>query len=156
MDIRIKRVSLVSGVSLAERGRRAVVEQAPQLELFAGRVSAKLRTAFLRLYEARRRLATIGVAVFTVWLFLHVMLGANGMVIYRQKRAEYQGLQQEIDGLEKENNRYTGQIKALKTDPNTIEKEAREQLHYARPGEVVYVAPPPLPSQAHETNAARK
>jgi len=154
MDIRIKRVSLVSGVSLAERGRRAVVEQAPQLELFAGRVSAKLRTAFLRLYEARRRLATIGVAVFTVWLFLHVMLGANGMVIYRQKRAEYVNLQNEIDSLQNENKRYTDQIQALKTDPKAIEKEAREQLHYTRPGEIVYV--PPTPAQAPETRSAKK
>ena len=154
MDIRIKRVSPVSGVSLAERGRRAVVEQAPQLELFAGRVSAKLRTAFLRLYEARRRLATIGVAVFTVWLFLHVMLGANGMVIYRQKRAEYVNLQNEIDSLQNENKRYTDQIEALKTDPKAIEKEAREQLHYTRPGEIVYV--PPTPAQAPETRSAKK
>jgi len=154
MDIRIKRVSPVSGVSLAERGRRAVVEQAPQLELFAGRVSAKLRTAFLRLYEARRRLATIGVAVFTVWLFLHVMLGANGMVIYRQKRAEYVNLQNEIDSLQNENKRYTDQIQALKTDPKAIEKEAREQLHYTRPGEIVYV--PPTPAQAPETRSAKK
>ena len=154
MDIRIKRVSPVSGVSLAERGRRAGVEQAPQLELLAGRVSAKLRTAFLRLYEARRRLATIGVAVFTVWLFLHVMLGANGMVIYRQKRAEYVNLQNEIDSLQNENKRYTDQIQALKTDPKAIEKEAREQLHYTRPGEIVYVPLPPV--QAPDTRSAKK
>jgi len=30
------------------------------------------------------------------------------------------------------------EIKALKNDPKTIEKEARERLRYARPGEVVY------------------
>jgi cell division protein FtsB len=37
------------------------------------------------------------------------------------------------------------EIKALKSDPQTIEKEARERLRYARPGEVVYtVSPPPL------------
>jgi cell division protein FtsB len=84
------------------------------------------------------------------------MFGANGMVVYRQKRTEYQGLRREIDDLQKENDRYTGQIRALQTDPKTIEKEAREQLHYARPGEVVYVAPalPPLPMPA--TNAAQK
>ncbi len=69
------------------------------------------------------------------------MFGANGMVVYRQKRAEYQSLRHEIDDLQKENDHYTGQIDALQTDPKTIEKEAREQLHYARPGEVVIVVP---------------
>ena len=98
----------------------------------------------------------MGVAVITVWLFLHVMFGANGMVVYRQKRAEYQNLRGEIDQLQKENNHYTGQIQALETDPKTIEKEAREQLHYTRPGEVVYVAPAPPPLQIPATNAAQK
>ena len=35
------------------------------------------------------------------------------------------------------------QIQALKTDQKAIEKEAREQLRYVRPGEYVYVPPPP-------------
>ena len=90
------------------------------------------------------------------WLFLHVMFGANGTVVYRQKRAEYQSLRREIDALQKESDHYTEQINALQTDPKTIEKEAREQLHYARPGEVVYVAPAPPPIQLPSTNAAQK
>jgi cell division protein FtsB len=58
--------------------------------------------------------------------------------------------------LQKESDHYTEQINALQTDPKTIEKEAREQLHYARPGEVVYVAPAPPPIQIPSTNAAQK
>jgi hypothetical protein len=48
-------------------------------------------------------------------------------------------------------------VKSLQTpDPSAIEREAREQLHYARPGEVVYVALPPVHPPTPETNAARK
>jgi cell division protein FtsB len=75
------------------------------------------------------------------------------MVIYRSKRAERQKLQAEIDKLQKENDLYTQQIRSLQNDPKAIEKEAREQLHYARPGEVVYVAPVP---QRPANNAARR
>jgi cell division protein FtsB len=118
---------------------------------------AKLRPLLTLLYGLRRRLATAAVAVFTVWLFAHVMFGANGMVVYRQKKAEYQSLQKQIDDLQRENDRYTRQVKSLQApDPNAIEKEAREQLHYARRGEVVYVAPPPAHPPAPETDAARK
>jgi len=140
----------------AQRGLNALVDRAPQAEAFGQRVQEKLRPASTWLYNSRRRLATAGVAVLTVWLFLHVMFGANGMVVYRQKRTEYQSLRHEIDALQKENDHYTGQINALQTDPKTIEKEAREQLHYARPGEVVYVAPAPPPIQIPSTNAAQK
>jgi cell division protein FtsB len=50
-------------------------------------------------------------------------------------------LQQDIEVLQQQNQRYTQQIKALKSDPKAIEKAAREELRYARPGEVVYVVP---------------
>ena len=124
---------------------RAMVERAPQAEALAERWLQKTRPFRLALYRARRRLATGGVILLTVWLFLHVMFGANGMVVYRSKRAEYRNLQKEIDRLQQENDQYTQQIKALQNDPQAIEKEAREQLHYTRPGEYVYVPPGPKP-----------
>jgi cell division protein FtsB len=177
MDLRIKRPE-IRVLPHAQRGIGALVERVPRAKafgqrvgnrvahrvggpvfgspVFGGPVNEKLRPVFAWLYGARRRLATLAVGVVTVWLFLHVMFGANGMVVYRQKRAEYQNLSREIDQLQKENDRYTAQIKALQTDPQTIEKEAREQLHYARPGEVIYVSPAPLPLQPPATNAAQK
>jgi cell division protein FtsB len=171
MDLRIKRPE-IRVLPHAQRGLSALVERGPKSEAFGRRlvhrigspigsligraINEKLRPVFAWLYRARRRLATVTVAVVTVWLFLHVMFGANGMVVYRQKRAEYQNLNGEIDQLQKENDRYSAQIKALQTDPETIEKEAREQLHYARPGEVVYVSPAPPPAQMPSTNAAQK
>jgi cell division protein FtsB len=85
------------------------------------------------------------------------MFGANGMVVFRQKRAEYKSLQAEINGLQKENDSYIKQINSLSTDPKAIEKEAREKLHYLRDGEVVFVSPAPAPPpQPRNTNAARK
>jgi len=156
MDLRIVQLPKIRILGRPEHGLRALVERAPQAEAFTERVLEKLRPSLTWLHGARRRLATAAVGILTVWLFLHVTFGANGMVVYRAKRAEYQRLQKEIDSLQNENNRYTDQIKALKTDPRAIEKEAREQLHYTRPGEVIYVAPAPPQPQSSATNAARK
>ena len=157
MDLRIERLPKIRVLSRPENSLRTLVERAPQAEAWADRTMARLRPALTLLYGMRRRLATGAVVVFTGWLFAHVMFGANGMVVYRQKKAEYQTLQKQIDDLQKENDSYTRQVKSLQTpDPNAIEREAREQLHYARPGEVVYVAPPPVHPPTPETNAARK
>src|ERR1700756_6003398 len=101
----------------------------------------KSRPMWSVLYGERRRVATAGVVVLTGWLFLHVMFGANGMVIYRSKREERQKLQAEIQKLQKENDLYTQRIRGLQADPRAIEKEGRAQVHYGRPGGVVYVAP---------------
>ncbi|HMH45503.1 MAG TPA: septum formation initiator family protein [Pyrinomonadaceae bacterium] len=156
MDIRIVQLPKIRILRRPGQGFRALVERAPQAEAFTERVFEKLRPYLTLLHGARRRLATAAVCIITVWLFVHVTFGANGMVVYREKRADYHRLQKEIDSLQNENDRYTGQIKDLKTDPRAIEKEAREQLHYTRPGEVIYVAPAPSQSQSSATNAARK
>lgn len=112
---------------------------------------ARTLAAVRRLCALRRKLGTGAIGLLTVWMFIHVMFGPNGMVVYQKKRAEYRKLQQEIQVLQKENQRYNEQVKALKSDPNAIEKAAREELRYARPGEVVYVVPQP----AHEHPATK-
>jgi len=94
------------------------------------------------LYRCRRRLATVGVVMLACMLGYHVVFGANGMVVYRNKRAEYRDLQRQMVSLQQENERLTQQNSELKTNPAAIEREAREQLHLTRPGETVYVVPP--------------
>jgi cell division protein FtsB len=106
-----------------------------------------------KLFGWRRRIATGGVAVLTMLLLAHVVLGDNGALDYSKKRTEYRKLDQELQDLQKENERLQTNIKALRTDPKTIEREAREQLKYTRPGEVVYTLPTPAPT---DTNTAKK
>jgi len=157
MDLRVGRLPKIRLLPRPEDRLRTLVERAPQAEAWADRTMEKFRPSLTLLYNMRRRLATAAVAVLTTWLFAHVMFGDNGMVVYRQKKDEFQNLQKQIDDLQKENDHYTQQVKSLQApDPDTIEKEAREQLHYARPGEVVYIAPPPAHPQSPASNAARK
>jgi cell division protein FtsB len=155
MDFRIK-PNKISELANPGKGLRALAEHAPQAEAFAERMADRVRPVASRLHLARRRIATAGVFALTVWLFLHVMFGPNGMVVYRQKKTEYQVLQKEVENLQKENDLAADEVKALQEDPKTIEKEAREQLHYAKPGEIIYVAPAPPPQQNPNTNSARK
>jgi cell division protein FtsB len=122
-----------------------MVERAPQAEAFAATWIERVRPLAIRFYTLRRRIATIAVTLLAVSLFVHVMFGANGMVIYKQKRAENEALRKRIDQVQQENDRYTQQIQGLKSDQKSIEKEAREQLGYAKPGEYVYV--PPVPAK---------
>jgi cell division protein FtsB len=118
-------------------------DQAPRAEAVAARWVERTRPVWSWLAVEWRRLGTAAAVLLIAGLLLHAMFGANGMVVYRQKRAEMQGLQSEVERLQKENSQYADQIKSLKSDPAAIEKEAREQLHYTRRGEIVYVAPDP-------------
>lgn len=113
---------------------------AQQAEVVARKLAVATRI-IERLRPARRKIATAALAAITLWMGVHVMFGPNGTIAYREKRSEARDLQQQINSLEKENSALSEQIKGLETDPKAIEKEAREQLHYAKPDEVIYVAP---------------
>lgn len=89
---------------------------------------------------------TAGVlALLVMW---HVVYGNHGLSIWQQKRAEDRALQHEIKDLQQENAQMRQQIDHLNSDPDAIEREAREKLHYARPGEVIYTLPDQPQAQA--------
>jgi cell division protein FtsB len=90
------------------------------------------------LYRMRRRAATVAAVILAIFFGYHVISGQNGIQAYEQKRLEDSQLKQQIDDLQQENGRLQQHVSDLKDDPDAIEREARERLHYARPGEVIY------------------
>lgn len=89
----------------------------------------------------RRMLTTPVIAILLGLAAYYVVFSANGLLVYQQKRHESRDLDQQIKTLQQQNETMQQEIKALKTDPQTIEKEAREHLRYTRPGEVIFTVP---------------
>ena len=152
----MKHFSHITRFPRPQDGIRAMVERAPQAEALAAAWIERVRPLAIRIYVRRRRIATIAVTLLAASLFVHVMFGANGMVVYKQKRAEYEALRRQIVQEQQENDRYTQQIQGLKSDQKSIEKEAREQLGYAKPGEYVYVPPVAAKPALPTTRSAKK
>ncbi|HXS78459.1 MAG TPA: septum formation initiator family protein [Terracidiphilus sp.] len=84
--------------------------------------------------------------VFAVALALafawSVINGRHGLSSWYGQRTQEKQLKNEIQQLQDENTRLRQHVERLKNDPDAIEHEAREKLHYARPGEVIYSLPP--------------
>ena len=89
----------------------------------------------------RRKAATVLFVALSVFLGFYAIFGHDGLVAYQQKQHEAQQLHQQILDLQKQNDRLALHDQRLKTDRDTIEYEAREQMHYTRPGEVIYTLP---------------
>lgn len=89
-------------------------------------------------YRMRRRIATGSVVLAALFFGFHAFFGMNGVNSYEQKRAEGRAIEKRIADLQQQNTKLQRQVKELKTDPDAIEHEARERLHYARPGEVIW------------------
>jgi len=95
------------------------------------------------------RPATTGIAVILAGLLMwHVFNGDHGLSVCQKKRLEDQQLRKEIQDLEQENARLRQHIDRLKNDPEAIAHEAREKLHYAKPGEVIVTLPEAKKPQA--------
>lgn len=89
-----------------------------------------------------RPAGTVVIALLTLFLGWHVFNGHHGITAWQQNRVQEKQLHKEIDDLEQENARLRFRVDKLKSDPAAIEHEAREKLHYARPGEVIVALPP--------------
>jgi cell division protein FtsB len=109
------------------------------------RAVIKQSGAIVRLYERSqvgwRKVATGVAALLALGMGYHVIFGQNGLTVYQQKRQDAQSLDRQLHSLQRENDLLKGHVDRLQNDPNAIEHQAREELHYTRPGEVIYTLP---------------
>jgi len=75
-------------------------------------------------------------------LLLQDVFGTHGLIAMRRAQQEAARVQKQIDQINEENRQLQDRVKALKTDPQTIERIAREEMGLARPGEYIFKIPP--------------
>ena len=86
----------------------------------------------------------IALAVFgllTVAMLLLAVFNDKGAIEVHAQARKLSAIESEIGNLDKENKQLADEIQALRSDPNAIEKLAREELKLVKPGEIVLVTP---------------
>jgi len=97
-----------------------------------------------------RRWATVAAAALAIGMGYHVVFGQNGLTAYQRKVHDEKRLDEQLKSLKHENELLKGHVDRLQNDPDAIEHQAREELHYTRPGEVIYTLPAPSQSPHRE------
>ena len=105
-----------------------------------------LSRVYTRAQTGWRKVATVAAAGLAIAVGYHVVFGQNGLTAYQQKSHDTRILDDQLKSLQRENGLLKGHVERLQNDPNAIEHQAREELHYTRPGEVIYTLPAPPPS----------
>jgi len=88
-----------------------------------------------------RRNMSVFLAAGFVLLLVQDIFGTHGVLAMRHAQKEAERVKQEIDRVNSENQRLQDNVKELKSDPEAIERIAREEFGYARQGEIVFKIP---------------
>ena len=76
----------------------------------------------------------VGAGVLAVWS----VVDARGFRRYARLRRDIASLEQRNQDLAHRNRELLEEIKALRTQPQALERAAREELGFVKPGEVVF------------------
>jgi cell division protein FtsL len=99
-------------------------------------------TFFEQMREFFRRNVYLFLAAAFALLLLQDVFGTHGVLAMRRAQKEAATVQQEINHINEENRQLEGKVKSLKTDPESIERIAREEMGLARPGEFIFKTAP--------------
>jgi cell division protein FtsB len=79
--------------------------------------------------------------VLTVAMLLLAVFNDKGLIEVHAQAKKLSTIESEISKLDTENKQLSSDIQGLRSDPNAIEKIAREELKLVKPGEIVLVTP---------------
>jgi cell division protein FtsB len=80
-------------------------------------------------------------ALLSLLVFGIFLVSDRGLLQVRKQRVQLARAQEEVAQLDADTKRLEAEVAALKSDPNALEKVAREELNLVKPGEVVLVLP---------------
>jgi len=86
----------------------------------------------------RKILLAASAVIISSYLLLSFIFSELGVVKYITMKREYNRIQSDVSRLDTENKKLMEEVDALKTDPDSIEALARENLGLAKEGEIIY------------------
>ncbi|HEV8131953.1 MAG TPA: septum formation initiator family protein [Acidobacteriota bacterium] len=92
--------------------------------------------------ERLRRESFLIVLLLIVTFFLYLnIFGQGGYLRLREYRMQLESLRVDNERVSTENERLMKNIKQLKENPHAMEKLAREDFNFARPGDIIVTLP---------------
>lgn len=82
------------------------------------------------------RYATVTAALFLLWI---AVIGDDNLIRWMRARLELRQQNRQIEWYRQEIAAMDKQVRTLSTDRDTLEAYARENFHFAEPGDDVYI-----------------
>ena len=91
----------------------------------------------------KRKALSLAIFLILAASVLNALLGERGFLGLARARSAELDLEAEVLALREDNGRLGAEIEALRTEPEAIERRAREVLGMIRPGELVLIVQEP-------------
>lgn len=89
-------------------------------------------------HSLNRKMLFAAAFLAAAYLLASLTFGEMGLIKYFRMKARYDSLARDIAALRHDNARLIRDVRSLRSDPDHLEKMARDKLGLARPGEIVY------------------
>jgi cell division protein FtsB len=100
--------------------------------------------------------ATLLLAAGIALLLISDVFGTHGVLAMRRAQKQAAGIQKKIEQLNQQNQQLEARVKALKTDPEAVERIAREEMGLAKPGEYIFKVAPNADSTTEQNSKDSK
>lgn len=91
--------------------------------------------------KKKKKMVYWGTTFVLGYLLVLILFGEVSIPHFLSMRNAYHKMQSEISDLKSENGRLKNETEALRSNPDQIEKLAREELGLAKKGEIIYEFP---------------
>ena len=125
----------------AENVGQGILAKPQEARTLTGRMKA-------RMIKSRRRVGTFAAFAIALILGYHVVVGNNGLNVYKQKLAEDKQLAAEVQQQQQQNDRLKKHVEHLASDPDAIAYEVHQRLRYAGDREVIVLNDDPATKAA--------
>lgn len=89
----------------------------------------------------RHKAAILASIILVAALVLNSFFGDKGLIHLMERRDRLEALRREVEDIRSMNARLAHEVSALRSNPDAIERIAREELGLAREGETVFLVP---------------
>jgi cell division protein FtsB len=100
--------------------------------------------------------ATLLLAAGLALLLIADVFGTHGVLAMRRSQRQAADIQKKIEQLNQQNQQLESRVKALKSDPEAVERIAREEMGLAKPGEYIFKVAPQTTSTAPTRNSGSR
>lgn len=96
--------------------------------------------------------ATLLLAAGLALLLIADVFGTHGVLAMRRSQKQAADIQKKIEQMNQQNQQLESRVKALKSDPEAVERIAREEMGLAKPGEYIFKVAPQTAGAAAGTS----